>query len=107
MKKNRRNKQNSLKLTTLAFTLIELIAVLVILAIIMLIVTPLVMNIIKKSKINSLKRSVDGYGHAVELAASEYLLDNGTKANSFDVLNVKYSGKEISCDTKVVYQNNI
>ena len=90
-----------------AFTLIELIAVLVILAILALIVTPLVMNIIKSVKENADKRSVDNYYHAVELAASEYLLDTGKKSNSFDDLNVKYSGNKVECDVSMVYKNNI
>ena len=41
------------------------------------------------------------------VAASEYLLSTGTKANSFDVLNVEYSGNKVECDTKIVYKNNI
>ena len=41
-----------------AFTLIELIAVLVIMAIIALIATPLVMSIIRKARISADKRSV-------------------------------------------------
>ena len=49
-----------------AFTLIELIAVLVILAILALIVTPLVMNIIRKARISADKRSVDAYGRSVD-----------------------------------------
>ena len=44
-----------------AFTLIGLIAVLVILAILALIVTPLVMNIIKKTRVSADKRSIDAY----------------------------------------------
>ena len=60
-----------------AFTLIELIAVLVILAILALIVTPLVMNIIRKARISADKRSIDAYGRSVELAIANYLLDNG------------------------------
>ena len=51
-----------------AFTLIELIAVLVILAILALIVTPLVMNIIRKARVSADKRSIDAYGRSVELA---------------------------------------
>ena len=49
-----------------AFTLIELIAVLVILAILALIVTPLVMNIIRKARISADKRSIDTYGRSVD-----------------------------------------
>ena len=58
-----------------AFTLIELIAVLVILAILALIVTPLVMNIIRKSRIAADRRSIDAYGRSIEIAVANYLLD--------------------------------
>ena len=44
------------------FTLIELIAVLVIMAILVLISPPLVMNIIRKARTASDKRSIDAYG---------------------------------------------
>ena len=90
-----------------AFTLIELIAVLVILAVIILIVTPLILNIIKSAKKSANERSVDEYGKAVELAAASYLLDTGKKANSFDVLNVEYSGNEVKCNVSEVYKNNV
>ena len=84
------------------FTLIELIAVLVILAIIALIVTPLVMNIVKKSKDSANKRSVDAYGKAVELAVATYLLDNGEYPNALEGLIVEYSGNEVVCKTKIL-----
>ena len=90
-----------------AFTLIELIAVLVILAVIAIIVTPLVLNIIKSAKKSANERSIDEYGKAVELAAASYLLDTGKKANSFDVLNVEYSGNEVKCNISEVYKNNV
>ena len=61
-----------------AFTLIELIGVLVIMAIIALIVTPLVMNIIRKARISADKRSVDAYGRSIELAIAGYLMDTGS-----------------------------
>ena len=98
------------------FTLIELIAVLVILAIIALIVTPLVMNIVKKAKISSDKRSVEGYGKAVELAFTTSRLDGKrikpdryhSKADTngkmiYDVednelYSVDYDGKDVYCD---------
>ena len=56
-----------------AFTLIELIAVLVILAILALIVTPLVLNIIKKARTSADKRSIDAYGRSIELAIADYI----------------------------------
>lgn len=85
-----------------AFTLIEIIAVLVILAVISLIVTPLVMNIVKKSKISADKRSVDGYGKAIETAISEYLLDTGKNPKSIDDLDIKYTGNEVNCGTRTL-----
>ena len=80
-----------------AFTLIELIAVLVILAILALIVTPLVLNIIKKARVSADKRSIDAYGRSVELAIADYLLDTGTFPTSIGELTVEYNGDEVVC----------
>ena len=85
-----------------AFTLIELIAVLVILSIITLIVTPLVLNIIRKAKIVSNKRSIDAYGRSVEIALATYLLDNNRIPESFDDLNIEYKGTEVICETQKI-----
>ena len=81
-------------------SLIELIAVLVILAIIALITTTLVMNIVKKSKNSANKRSVDGYGKAIELSIADYLMHTGTYPTNVDELEVKYTGNKIECDDK-------
>ena len=89
MKNNKRN----------AFTLIELIAVLVIMTIIALIVTPLVMNIIRKVRISADKRSIDAYGRSIELAVAGYLLDNGKFPTTVDQLTIEYSGNEVICST--------
>ena len=70
-----KNKGKKLKLTTLAFTLIELLAVIVILAIIALIATPIILGIIKDTKEESNKRSVEMYAKAVENAITKYQLD--------------------------------
>ena len=53
------------------FTLIELLAVIVILAIIALIATPIILGIIKDSKEESNKRSVDMYAKAIENAIAK------------------------------------
>ena len=89
------------------FTLIELIAVLVILAIIALIVTPLVMNIIRKSKISARKRSVDAYGRSVELAIASYLMDTGTFPTNEQLpnLQVEYSGSTVVCNVMAMKEN--
>ena len=86
-----RNKKN-------AFTLIELVAVLVIMAIIALIATPLVLSLINNAKASANKRSVDAYGKAVELAAMTYLMDNGDYPTDLTTLEVEYTGKEVTCN---------
>ena len=91
MKKNRKG-----------FTLIELIAVLVILAVLALIVTPLVMNIVKKTKDSANKRSVDAYGKAVELSVATYLLDTHEYPETLDNLTVEYRGNEVVCNIKTL-----
>ena len=80
-----------------AFTLIELIAVLVILAILALIVTPLVMNIIRKARIAADRRSIDAYGRSIELAITGYLMDNGDFPTSINDLTIEYSVDEVVC----------
>ena len=61
-----------------AFTLIELLAVIVVLAIIALIATPIVMNTIKSAKKGAAERSADSYIRQVETAVAEARLDNKT-----------------------------
>jgi len=82
-----------------AFTLIELVAVLVIMAIIALIVTPLVMSIIRKARISADKRSVDAYGRSIELAIAGYLLDTGKFPTEVSQLTIEYSGSQVVCET--------
>ena len=82
-----------------AFTLIELIAVLVIMAILALIVTPLVMNIIRKARVAADKRSIDAYGRSIELAIAGYLLDTGKFPTDVRDLTIEYSGNKVECST--------
>ena len=82
-----------------AFTLIELVSVLVILAILALIVTPLVLNIIRKARTAADKRSIDAYGRSIELAVADYLLEKGTFPTSIDDLTIEYSGDRVVCET--------
>ena len=82
-----------------AFTLIELVSVLVILAILALIVTPLVLNIIRKARIAADKRSIDAYGRSIELAVADYLLEKGTFPTSIEELTIEYSGNRVVCET--------
>ena len=82
-----------------AFTLIELVSVLLILAILALIVTPLVLNIIRKARTAADKRSIDAYGRSIELAVADYLLENGTFPTSIEELTIEYSGDRVECAT--------
>ena len=82
-----------------AFTLIELVSVLVILAILALIVTPLVLNIIRKARTAADKRSIDAYGRSIELAIADYLLENGTFPTSIEQLTIEYTGDRVVCTT--------
>ena len=79
------------------FTLIELVAVLVILAVLATIVTPLVLSIIKKSKVSADMRSVDAYGRSVEIAVATYLLETQEFPTSFDDITVEYRGSKVVC----------
>ena len=88
-----------MKINKKAFTLIELVSVLVILAILALIVTPLVLNIIRKARIAADKRSIDAYGRSIKLAISDYLLENGTLPTSIEELTIEYSGDRVVCST--------
>ena len=82
-----------------AFTLIELIAVLIILAVISLIVAPIILNIIRRVKDVANKRSVDGYGRAVEYAMADYQLVHLAYPDSFDKLEIEYKGNKVECKT--------
>ena len=82
-----------------AFSLIELIAVLVILAVISLIVAPLLLSVIREAKDASNKRSIDGYGRAVEYAMASYHLEYFTYPDSLDELEIEYKGNKVECKT--------
>ena len=90
------------KIKKRGFTLIELIVVLVILAIIAIIVTPIVLNIVEKVEDSARKRSIDAYGHAIDLALASYELDHGDYPNSLDNLKIDYSGDEVKCNVKII-----
>ena len=90
------------KIKKRGFTLIELIVVLVILAIIALIVTPIVLNVVDKVEDSARKRSIDAYGHAIDLAVASYELDHGDYPNALDNLKIDYSGDEVKCNVKII-----
>ena len=89
-----------------AFTLVELLAVIVILALIALITIPVILNVIEKSKIKTYQRSIDAYGGAINKAIAEYLLDNEDKAKNYISYNdikdyIKYEGNKVECTVNI------
>ena len=70
-----------------AFTLVELLAVIVVLAIIALIATPIVMNTIKNAKKGAAERTADNYIKQVETAVAEARLDNKSVPNGTYVID--------------------
>ena len=93
-----------------AFTLIELLAVIVILAIIALIAVPIVVNIIDDSKKSSNEESIKMYGKAIENAAGNYFLKHPEKKN-VTVQNLKdenlinYDGSIVECKVEKIYKS--
>ena len=94
MEKTLKNKDKNLKLTTLAFTLIELLATIVILGLLALIVTPGVSKVIRNSKMNTAKASLEGYVREIENAVALYMTDNGVYPTNINQLEI--DGKNIS-----------
>ena len=81
-------------------------AVLVILAVVSLIVAPLILNTIRNVKVSINKRSVDGYGKAVEYAMSNYQLKHLTYSDTFDKLEIDYTGNKVECNMSRINPDN-
>ena len=88
-----------------AFTLIELIAVLIILSIIVLIAVPIVLIIKNKVKLNAYKRSIDAYGRSIEYAIANSLIDKGTLPTDLSTLKIEYTGYEVNCNIMQIKEN--
>ena len=80
--------------TKKGFTLIELLAVIVILGLLALIVTPGIAKVIRNSKMNTAKASLEGYVRELENASTLYLTDTGEYPYSINQLEL--DGKNIS-----------
>ena len=76
-----------------AFTLIELLATIVILGLLALIVTPGVAKVIRNSKMNTAKASLEGYVREIENAVALYMTDNGVYPTNINQLEI--DGKNI------------
>ena len=98
------------------FTLIELLAVIVILAIIALIATPIILEIIKDSKEESNKRSIEMYAKALQNSIAKYQLDgknlevsklettDGRNFSNINDFKVDYDGNVV-CDIIEIYED--
>ena len=98
------------------FTLIELLAVIVILAIIALIATPIILGIIKDSKKESDKRSIEMYADALKNSIAQYQLGgeklevstlettDGRNFINKEDFKVDYDG-DVVCKTIEVYED--
>ncbi|MBQ8233975.1 MAG: prepilin-type N-terminal cleavage/methylation domain-containing protein, partial [Bacilli bacterium] len=75
------------------FTLIELLAVIVILGLLALIVTPGVAKVIRNSKINTAKASLEGYVREIENASTLYLTETGKYP--YNINQLELDGKNL------------
>ena len=91
-----------------AFTLVELLAVIVILAIIALIATPIVVNIINDSKENSLKRSIDLYMNSVKTSITKESMNSNFPKGEITctILNEKSEGTEYDKDDLICIEDD-
>ncbi|MBQ8234496.1 MAG: prepilin-type N-terminal cleavage/methylation domain-containing protein, partial [Bacilli bacterium] len=80
--------------TKKGFTLIELLATIVILGLLALIVTPGIAKVIRNSKMNTAKASLEGYVREIENASTLYLTDTGEYPYSINQLEL--DGKNLS-----------
>jgi len=84
-----------------AFTLIELLAVIVILAIIALIAVPIILNIIDDSKKSGDKRSIELYAQALKNAIGNYQVKNPQdKDITLEKIkdDIEYKGNKVECN---------
>ena len=98
------------------FTLMELLAVIVILAIIALIATPIILNIIKNSKEESEKRSIEMYADSLKNSIAKYQLSgkklevnklettDGRNFANIENFKVEYDGNVV-CKIIEVYED--
>ena len=90
-----------------AFTLVELLAVIVVLAILAVITVPIVINTIAEAEKGAFLSSVDSYTRAVR---TEYVIDSLNQKNSvteFLITNGKVNGNTLLNNEKVDYNGII
>ena len=91
---------------TKGFTLIELLATIVILGLLALIVTPGIAKVIRNSKMNTTKASMEGYIREVENAVALYMSDTGDIPDSIDDLELDGKNLNKVLNVTVVFDND-
>ncbi len=92
------------------FTLIELLAVIVVLAVIALIATPIVLNLVKTTKIGSAEQSVTGYVKAVENTIIKDMINNKEVSDGtykYDSIEADISGKRPTSGEYIVKNGRV
>ena len=94
------------------FTLVELLAVITILSIILLIVVPMLNGVIRDSKENSNKDSINLYGKAIENAVATYFAKYPDEDYvSYEKLQeekmINYRGNKVECDTIYIVERKV
>ncbi len=87
------------------FTLIELLAVIVILAVIALIATPIILNIIEDTRMESKRRSIDNYAHALETEIARKQLTEVNVTIDDAIESMQYNGSRVSCKTRRILKS--
>lgn len=95
------------------FTIIELLGVILLLTIISLISVPIIINVITKLKIDSDKKSIEGYARSIEYNLNEYLMSHAktkiTNIENIRLLDIDFSdnfdGDEIFCSSESTDEN--
>lgn len=84
-----------------AFTLIELLAVIVIIAVIFAIAVPIVNNIIESAKLESVKRTVDSISNAALTKCQTDALSSNETVNLYEVTNGVFGSEKLSLSGKL------
>jgi len=92
LKKNNRN----VKLTTLGFTLVELLAVIIILAVIALIATPIVLNVVESSRKSAFESSIYGIIEAIKLETADKMIKGESLISkyNFPIEELEFQGEQ-------------
>lgn len=91
-----------------AFTLIELLAVVIILSVLSFVAVPIMLSIIDEVRSSAKATSIANYAEAVRLSIREYQFNNGGELPPSDLsgIEIKTSNDNVSCETKYMQNAN-